>query len=170
MCRKLQALLFTIVLCGCGGNFTEPGGFRNLTRHSDKDLWAAWRTAQQTVANQVDLNPLQRSTENAPAVTLPGDVRAFEVEPHAFTVTPQPDVSSQTLLAATGTLRSDPTGLIACPQPCDVSFAAAYSLYRPPVTRYAASWESVERDFDTILEYEFENQILFALGYDLRWR
>lgn len=60
--------------------------------------------------------------------------------------------------------------MILCPQPCDVRYATAYSRYQPEITQYAASWESRESDFRTILEYEFENQILFALGYDTRWR
>ena len=146
-----------------------PAGFVNQTRHSDAYLWKMWANAQRNVARQVDLNPLQPSN-NASAVILPGDSRAWSVEPQQLTVSPQADVSSQDLFAATGTLRPDPTGMIACPQPCDARYAPAYSLYRPEVTRYAASWEATESDFDTILEYEFENQILFALGYDMRWR
>ncbi len=148
----------------------RPIGFVNQTRHSDAYLWAIWKTAQRSVASQVDLNPLQQSAENAPPAILPGDARAFNVEPQQLTVASEPDVSSQALLAATGTLRPNPTGMIACPQPCDVRYTPAYSIYRPELTRYAASWESVSTNFDTILEYEFENQILFALGYDMRWR
>ena len=145
-------------------------GFVNHTRHSDAYLWAIWKTAQRSVASQVDLNPLQQSAENAPQVILPGDSRALSIKPQQLTVASVPDVSSHALLAATGTLRPDPTGMIACPQPCDATYTPAYSLYRPELTKYAASWESVDRDFDTILEYEFENQILFALGYNMRWR
>lgn len=160
-----------VVLVGCGGGSSMgPTGFVNQTRHSDAYLWAIWKTAQGSVSSQVDLNPLQQSAENAAPVTLPGDARALTVEPHQLTVGWAPDVSSQIFLAATGTMRSDPTGMIACPQPCDARYTPAYSLYRPELTKYAASWESVDRDFKIILEYEFENQILFALGYDMRWR
>jgi hypothetical protein len=60
--------------------------------------------------------------------------------------------------------------MIACPQLCNVHYAAAYSLYRPPLTSYAASWEFKGNNFSQLLEYEFENQILNALGYDMRWR
>ena len=49
-------------------------------------------------------------------------------------------------------------------------YATAYSRYDPTAIKYAASWESSEDNFRDILEYEFENQILFALGYDLTWR
>jgi len=147
-----------------------PTGFVNQTRHSDAHLWAVWGNAQGNLARRVDLNPLQQSAAGASAVILPGDSRALSVKPQQLTVSAQADVLSQALLAATGTLRPDPTGMIACPQPCDARYAPAYSLYRPEVTRYAASWESIENDFDTILEYEFENQILFTLGYDMRWR
>lgn len=169
--RSLGIYFLTAVLLGCvGGSNMRPAGFVNHTRHSDAYLWAAWKTAQRSVASQIDLNPLQQSAEDAPRVILAGDARALKVKPQQLTVASTPDVPSQVLQAATGILRPDPTGMIACPQPCDVRYAPAYSLHRPDLTKYAASWESVDTDFDTILEYEFENQILFALGYDMRWR
>ena len=74
------------------------------------------------------------------------------------------------LLALTGTIRADPTGLIACPQPCNVRYAAAYSVYAQPAVKYAASWEAHQDSFAPMLQYEFENHILFALGYDVQWR
>ena len=73
-------------------------------------------------------------------------------------------------LAATGEQRANPTGLIACPQPCNVRYATAYSLYRPELTKYAASWEFVGDNFNVILKYEFENHILSTLGYNMTWR
>ena len=60
--------------------------------------------------------------------------------------------------------------MIACPQPCNVRYAAAYSIYSRDVTRYAASWEDQGDSFTFVLEYEFENQIMAALGYSLKWR
>ena len=60
--------------------------------------------------------------------------------------------------------------MIACPTPCNVRYAAAYSVYSRHLTRYAASWEDKGDSFTFVLEYEFENQILAALGYSLRWR
>lgn len=147
-----------------------PVGFVNQTRHSDSDLWAIWQAAQQSVSRQVDLNPLQRTLYNAAPDLHPGDSRALAVEPHQLKVAAQQDVSSDQLLAQAGLSRPDPTGLIACPQPCNVRFAAAYSFSQPELTRYAASWEEQGNNFSTILEYEFENQILAALGYSLRWR
>jgi hypothetical protein len=139
----------------------------NQTRHSDAALWAIWQEAQQSVALRIELNPLQ---QDAPTRMLPGDARALAVTPAQLTVAAEPDASSEALFAETGVVRADPTGMIACPQPCDAHFATAYSRYQPEVTRYAASWESRESDFRLILEYEFENQILFVLGYDMRWR
>lgn len=159
------------MLAACGGSLpgATPAGFINQTQHSDQDLWTIWATAQQSLARQVDLNPLQRSLYGAPADIRPGDRRALRAQPQQLRVAPQADVSSN-LLAAAGIYRSDPTGLIACPQPCNVHYAAAYSFYKPELTRYAASWESQGNNFSVILEYEFENQILAALGYDVRWR
>ena len=170
MGRGLRAAFLTLVLLGCGDGSPPqpaPAGFVNQTRHSDAALWAIWQDAQQSLAQKIDLNPVQA---NAPPRILPGDSRALTVSPVQLTVAAEPDVSSQELLAATGVERPDPTGMILCAQPCDVRYATAYSRYQPEITRYAASWESRESDFRTILEYEFENQILFALGYDTRWR
>jgi hypothetical protein len=90
--------------------------------------------------------------------------------PHQLFVSPETDVSSTTLLAATGTCRADPTGMIACPQPCNVRYATASSWYQRHTTRHAGSCELQGDNFSLILEYEFENQIVAALGYSLRWR
>src|SRR5439155_24593776 len=98
------------------------------------------------------------------------DARGLSVVPRQLVVAREPDVRSSVLFAATGVGRSDPTGMIACSQPCNVRFAAAYSLYPHQVTKYAASWEFQGDNFSLILQYEFENQILAALGYDLSWR
>jgi hypothetical protein len=170
--RTVCTLVLTVFLAGCGGGLPHalPVGFINQTQHSNADLWAIWKAAQQSLAQQVDLNPLQRSLYNAPADIRPGDARALEVMPHQLLVGAAPDVSSSVLLAATGVYRPDPTGLIACPQPCNVRYAAAYSLYASQLTKYAASWEFQGSNLTPILQYEFENQILAALGYDLAWR
>jgi hypothetical protein len=172
MGRGLRAFILTIILVGCGANSAPnpTAGFVNQTWHSDADLWTIWKTAQQGVAQKVDLNPVEQSIYQAPAHILPGDSRAFAVKPHQLLVAAEPDVSSAILWAETGVERADPTGMIACPQPCNVRYSTAYSLYQPPRTRYAASWEFAGTNFSGILEYEFENQILFALGYDMRWR
>jgi hypothetical protein len=167
-----NALILMLVLAGCGGGLssTVPVGFVNHTQHSDADLQALWKTAQQTLAREVDLNPLERIGSNVPADIRPGDPRALHVKPHQVVVSSQPDVSSIALLAATNVYRPDPTGLIACPQPCNVRYAAAYSLFPHEVTRYATSWEFQGDNFSLLVEYEFENQILAELGYSLRWR
>lgn len=147
-----------------------PVGFLNHTQHSDEQLWTIWKTAQQILSQRVDLNPLQRSTSGVTADIHPGDARALQVMPHQLLVNPEADVTSSTLFTATGTYRADPTGMILCPQPCNVRFAAAYSWYQRHTTRYAASWERQGDNFSLILEYEFENHILAALGYSLKWR
>jgi hypothetical protein len=162
-----------VITAGCGAqpvNSSPNSAFINGTQHSDAELAALWKSAQQTLSVQVDLNPLQRELYNAPPDVLPGDARVWNISPHQLQVSAKPDVSSPALEAATGMVRPDPTGLIACPQPCNVQYAPAYSLYAQPATTYAKSWELSESNFDGLVKYEFENQILHALGYDLRWR
>ena len=168
-----NALVLVIVfLQGCNGSPHSPlaAGFVNQTQHSDTELQAIWTEAQQSVAQGIDLNPLQRLSNDIPPDTRPGDPRAWSVEPHQLLVVAVPDVSSEDLFAATGERRSDPTGMIACPQPCNVRYSIAYSFYQPELTKYAASWEFKGDNFNVIVEYEFENHILSALGYDMKWR
>jgi hypothetical protein len=171
MRRNLWKLVLGLGLLGCGGQPNAlPLGFVNRTKHSDADPWVVWQAAQESLAQEVDLNPLERSSSGAPADIRPGDPRALEVTPHQLKVSAEADVAAGVLLAATGLERSDPTGMIACPEPCNVRYAAAYSFYSPDLTRYAASWQDQGDSFSFVLEYEFENQILAALGYSLRWR
>ena len=164
------AILLTLVLSGCGGKPALPAGFINDTKHSDAELQSLWQSAQQSLSQQIDLNPLEQQLDNAAPRIVAGDARVWTVSPHQLVVSSQADVSSAALYVATGTTRPDPTGLISCPQPCNVNYAPAYSLYNQPATRYAASWESSSNNFDVLVEYEFENHILNALGYDTRWR
>jgi len=171
MRRKLRLLMLCVVLFGdCGGNPAPASGFVNHTQHSDAQLWALWRAAQQALSQQIDLNPLQRTETDASANILPGDQRAWDVQPKQIEVSSALDVASAVLYAATGASRADPTGLISCPAPCNVNYAPAYSLYSHAVSRYAASWEFSGNNFAVLVEYEFENHILNALGYDMRWR
>ncbi len=168
---SLRALALMILLLEGSGDGSLPGaGFINQTRHTDTDLWLLWKAAQQNLSQEIDLNPLQRTLNNVPARILPGDPRVWNVSPRQLIVSSRKDVSSAALFAATGTNRPDPTGLIACPQPCNVNYAAAYSLYVQNVSRYAASWEFAGSNFDGLVQYEFENHILQELGYDMRWR
>lgn len=164
------AVVVCILLSACGGNSNSEIGFINQTEHSDAQLWNLWRAAQQALSHQVDLNPIQQQLSNAAPQLLPGNAKAWRVLPRQVTVAPQADVSSAALFAATGTRHPDPTGLVQCPQPCNVRYAPAYSVYILPATRYAASWEFAGNNFDLLVQYEFENQILSVLGYDLRWR
>jgi hypothetical protein len=172
MKRNVVTVIFTVVLLGCGGSAHSPAsdGFVNQTRHSDAALQALWAEAQQSVAQQIDLNPLQRLSNNVSPETRPGDPRALSIEPYQLLVAAEPDVSAEALLAATGQRRSDPTGMIACPRPCNVRYSTAYSFYQPDLTKYAASWVFTVDNFSVILEYEFENHILNTLGYDMTWR
>jgi hypothetical protein len=166
MGKKATGLLLSIVLMtACGGrptNSSPNASFINNTQHSDAQLQALWKAAQQTLSQQIDLNPLQRKLYNSAPNFVPGDSRVWNTSPRQLAVASQADVSSPTLLAATGMVRPDPTGLIACPQPCNVHYAPAAQHS----TRYAASWESSDSNFDALVQYEFENQILHALGYD----
>jgi len=169
---SLRTLILTMVLVGCGGGASDvlPIGFVNQTQHSAAELWTIWKSAQQSLARKVDLNPLQRSDSGALTDLRPGDSRALHEAPHQIQVGAEPDVASGILFGTTGVLRADPTGLIACPQPCNVRYAAAFSKYDLRLTRYAESWEFEGDNFAIILEYEFENQILSGLGYNMRWR
>jgi hypothetical protein len=172
MGRALRAYFLLLVLIGCGGGTlgTAPVGFINQTRHSDAELWTIWQAAQQSLAQQIDLNPLQQTLSGAPPDLRPGDSRARHVEPHQILVAAVPDVAASVLLVDTGVARTDPTGLIPCPPPCNVRFAPAYSFYAQPRTKYAASWDAQSGNFSLILQYEFENHILHALGYSTQWR
>jgi hypothetical protein len=173
MRRNAVAALLTLVFVGCGGNPKSPvpaAGFVNQTQHSDADLRAIWTEAQQSLAQQIDLNPLQQLSKGVSADIRPGDPRALSEEPHQLLVAAEPDVSPEVFFAATGQQRANPTGMIACPTPCNVRYSTAYSFYQPELTKYASSWEFSGNNFDVILEYEFENHILSALGYDTTWR
>jgi hypothetical protein len=64
-----------LLLQGCGGGtvWNPAVGFVNQTQHTDAELQALWKAAQQNLSQQIDLNPLQRTLNNVPAQTLPGD-------------------------------------------------------------------------------------------------
>jgi hypothetical protein len=167
---RFSAVICAAMFLSCGNPQQTPTGFINQTQYSDAQLWALWQTAQRNLSQQIDLNPLQRIFQNAPAHIHPGDVRVWNTSPRKLRVAPQADVPSSVLFEVTGTLRPDPTGLVLCPQPCNVHYTTAYSLFRQPAVRYAASWEPIESNFEYLLTYEFENQILNALGYNMKWR
>jgi hypothetical protein len=140
-------MLCVVLFGGFGGSPAPASGFVNHTQHSDAQLWALWRAAQQTLSQQIDLNPLQRTESGASANILPGDQRDWGVQPRQIEVSSAPDVASAVLYAATGASRADPTGLISCPTPCNLNYAPAYSVYLHPVSRYAASWEFFRKQF-----------------------
>lgn len=168
-------LLFALILGqpGCSTSYNElPVGFVNLTRKSTNAyLMVRWRNAQHTIATRIDVNPIGRQ-HGQPPQYLPGDVRAYRVEPRQIAVQSVPDISSQDLFAASGVVKPDPTGFILCPAPCNVGYDSSYTSFSRRYIAYAASWEyaSDPQIFDQILEYEFESQILYRLGYDVRER
>jgi hypothetical protein len=58
MRRNLLVLMLGMVLAGCGGRpEAPPEGFVNQTHHSDADLWTIWKAAQESLAQEIDLNP-----------------------------------------------------------------------------------------------------------------
>jgi hypothetical protein len=72
MKRNAVTVIVTVALLGCGGSPPSPvpNGFVNQTRHSEAELRAIWAEAQQSVAQQIDLNPVaatlcQRVPRNA---------------------------------------------------------------------------------------------------------
>jgi hypothetical protein len=170
--RRLLVLLACLCLAGCGGGFPGglPTGFLNKTQHSDAELWAIWKTAQQDLAQEVDLNPLQQSLYDTPVDIRPGDARALNAMPHQLLVAAQQDVTSSVLFGATGVQRADPTGLIACPAPCNVRFAAAYSLYPRQITKYSASWEFQGDNFSRFLNMSSRTRFWLSWDTSLRWR
>lgn len=157
---------------GCGGRSELAIGFVNRTRRTSAVvLMACWSTAQRAVATKIDLNPIGR-LHGEPPVYLPGDPRAYDVPPRQITVAALPDVSSRELQAATGVYRPDPTGFILCPAPCNVTYDSSYTRFDQRYVAYAASWEFAvdPQAFPQILEYEFESQILYWLGYNVSKR
>jgi hypothetical protein len=129
-----------------------------------------WEKALQTLAQQVDLNPRSDPYTMQPRIFAQATRARSRVVPDDLRVAGETDIPSGALMVATGINRADLTGLIACPQPCNVQYAAAYCFYHPELTKDAASGESQAENFSALLEYEFENHILATLGYDLRWR
>ena len=74
MSRRAGMLAVTLlVLAGCGGRppNSSTAGFTNRTRHSDADLQAIWLTAQQSLAQSIDLNPLQQADKSVPQMWFP---------------------------------------------------------------------------------------------------
>src|SRR5579862_8811321 len=66
--RKLGLLALGVILMGCGGRPEALSvGFVNQTHHSDADLWTLWTAAQQSLSQEIDLNPLEQSFAGAPA-------------------------------------------------------------------------------------------------------
>jgi hypothetical protein len=152
--------------CGTG----RPVGFVNESAlHSDSQLMELWHQAQQDLSQQIYINPVQHILYGTREDTLPGDPRALRFRPRMITVQVTPDLTSVQLLVY-GMDLPPPTGMIVCPQPCDQRVAKAFSDPARYRTQVAASWERDESAWDYIVVYEFENHILYGLGYDTSWR
>jgi hypothetical protein len=67
-------------------------------QHSDAELQAICTEAQKSLFQKIDLNPLQPLSNNVRPDTLPGDPRAWSLEPHQLLLAAVPDVSSKDLL------------------------------------------------------------------------
>ena len=108
--RILALMVLLLEGCGGGGADANPAttGFINQTQHTDAELWALRKAAQQDLSLKIDLNPLQRTLSNVPARSLPGDSRVWNMQPQQLEVAAQQDVSSAAPLAATGMSRADP--------------------------------------------------------------
>jgi len=65
------AVIVTVVLLGCEGSSHSPpaAGFVNQTQHPNAELQAIWTEAQKSVSRKIDLNPLQRRSNNVPPDT-----------------------------------------------------------------------------------------------------
>src|SRR5205823_6782895 len=111
------------------------GRVHQSTQHSNTQLSPLWSAAQQTLSQQVDLNPLEREFYNVAPNILPGDARVWRGSPRQIQVESQADVSLPVLQQATGMVRPDPTGLIACPQPCSMRQHIRIMRSQPRVTR-----------------------------------
>ena len=160
--------LLVVLLTGCGA--PRSVGFVNETAsHSDAQLMELWHQAQQNLSQQIYLNPFQHDLYGTAENLLPGDSRALSFNPRLITVQVFPDLTSAQLLAY-GIDRPEPTGMIVCPQPCDGRVAPAFSTPARYYTRVAASLERHEADWDYSIVYEFENHILYGLGYNISWR
>ncbi|SPE21722.1 exported hypothetical protein [Candidatus Sulfotelmatobacter sp. SbA7] len=161
-------LLLIVLLTGCGADL--PAGFINETAiHSDAQLMDLWHQAQQNISQGIYLNPIQHLLYGTPQDFLPGDARALNFKPRMISVRAVPDLTSAQLLVY-GVDRPQPTGMVVCPQPSDERVATAFSTPSQHRTHVAASWEHKEPDWDTIVVWEFENHILYGLGYDISWR
>src|SRR2546421_7705610 len=116
---SLRTLILTMVLVGCGGGASDvlPVGFVNQTQHSVAELWTIWKNAQQNLAKNVDLNPLQRSFPGAVADIRPGDSRALRAAPHQIRVAGGPDAAFGAFFAVTSVVRTEPPRVVPCPPP-----------------------------------------------------
>jgi hypothetical protein len=148
-------VLSLLLCCGCGA--ARGPAFINHTPHSDQFLRARWAAAQAAViAGGEDLAFIRTLTEHTPPEILACDPRANGIEPHALLVWSAPD-------AVPG------VAVVRCPQPCDVVLSESYSVWGESVV-YARDCDRDPATVEALLEYEFTSQILWQLGYSVKWR
>ena len=149
------AIALMMQACG-GGNSSappQPQAFQNHTTSNDVTLLALWKTAQDNLAhNTITLNQALVATQSVPPVTQPPDPRAESVNPDGQVVYGEPDAPGY-----------EGKGIIDCSsvRP-DVPLCHGY------ITVYG--WVYVPNSAINNAEYEFENAILFRLGYDISQR
>jgi hypothetical protein len=159
--RKL-ALFLPLGLVGCGN---DPREFTNRTPLSQQFLYTQWEVAQTVVASTpLLLNPVQ----SIPMFSTPTK-EALSIQPDGLIIEARPDLTADQILKMTGTHASDPTEELICPPGCDVKFTPAYSLLGVGVY-YARSLDADLNRLTYDLQYEFENQILFRLAYNVNER
>jgi hypothetical protein len=166
----LTLLLLAWMNVGCGGvaptGITEPGctaGFINQTSAPMDVFWQQWREAQHEISEVgVPLNAIGYASQGEPARTVL-DPRASAVGPMCVTVVAVSDIPTD-LLPAEYQNRPDPSGIVMCSL-CASKYVHSYVVLGPVPTVYVA--ESLVK---TACEYEFENIILYKLGYDLSGR
>lgn len=174
----LALLAFPMFGCGAASQInrvdsTRADGLINQTQlHSGQQLQAIWTKAQQNLATKpIAINPSEHALHPEIAIRyLPADPRALTTQPKSVTIASVSDVSSAQLQSLTGAQRLDPTGLVPCDTQHGTVYAPACTDTSRYLTQFAASWEADEPNFEFIVEFEMENHILSALGYDLEWR
>jgi hypothetical protein len=158
--------ILLLLLASCGGGSWGGSGARfvNRTGLAEAEFQALaeqkWKQAQAILAAQtIDLHAA--TPERGPSI-VPADARALQLEPHNVEVQSEPDVAAQQINNLPNCVRcpyEDPTGLI----PCRVGFCQAY-------LRNLCTIVVPESKPENMGQYEMENCILWALGYDVSGR
>ncbi len=168
--KLLAGAVLLAALAGCGGGrFPKPNNLTTGDSFSDPRLQSLWEQAQQSIATQqFDLNAaLIMEGRNANHAWRTPDERALKVSPKGITITAIPDIPLAQLRVEVpkiaDTCKADPCGIIKAPEGASASYCRSWeqgeSIYVAASLQYAA-----------VLEWEFENYILWRLGYNVGGR